>query len=121
MKKASFVLLVMLFFLVGGQSELNSCSNSVIIYAPPYNVFSPAVEVFNCFGENVGCKITVDVNNTGGTIRIKIRKHRGNNGEDWQEYLEGTWIKAQVVEAKVASTGPGGSISLYIKDGIVKD
>ena len=84
------------------------------LYAPPYNVFSKAVEVYNCFGEDVGCKITIDENGTGGNIRFKIRKNQGNNGEDWEEYAEGTWIKAQAVELKLTSTGPGGVVKIYI-------
>ncbi len=48
MRRACFILIFMTLLLTGGiQTELNSCvSNSFKIYAPPYNVFSPAYRVF---------------------------------------------------------------------------
>jgi len=88
---------------------------TVTYFAPPWNKFGPAIVVYEVFGERVGCRITVQENYAGGVIRLKVRKNGGNNGEKWREYMEGTWISAQVVEVRAASTAQAGTIILKIR------
>jgi hypothetical protein len=107
--------LCIVFIILAIQMEISPCgSKSMSLYAPPFNVFSKAYEVYACFGEDVGCKITIEENGAGGHIRFKIRKNEGNDGEGWEEYAEGTWIKAQLVELKLTSTGTGGGVKIRV-------
>lgn len=83
--------------------------------AGPYNVFSPAVPVYECFGENVGAQISLLENHTNSVVRLRVRKDRGYEGEDWYEYMAGSRIDAQVIELRAASVGPAGPIVLRVE------
>lgn len=85
------------------------------MYAGPLNNWGPEKEVYSVFGDSTGCKITVGENNTNGNIRIQIRYNTQNSTLDWHEYLEGTFIKAQVVHCRVSSTSTGGSVKIIVE------
>jgi hypothetical protein len=84
------------------------------LYAGPFSKWGTEKIVYSMFGENAGCKISVFENNTNGNIRIQIRYSTNNSTLDWIEYLEDTYISAQVIYCRVASTSTGGFIKLKI-------
>ncbi len=88
-------------------------SKLINAYAPPLNKWGTSYEVYSVFGGS-GCKISVAKNHTNGNIRMQVRYNTDTQSLDWHEYTPGTWIKAQVVYARVTSTSTGGSVILRI-------
>lgn len=88
----------------------------VDMYAGAVNQWGPEKEVYSVFGDKAGCKISVGENNTNGNIRIQIRYSTPISTLDWEEYLEGTYINAQVIRCRLSSTSTGGSVKLMIQE-----
>ena len=89
-------------------------SKLINMYAGPVNQWGSEVEVYSVFGDAAGCKIEVFENNTNGNIRLQVRYSTGHQTLDWQEYLEGTFVDAQVVNCRASSTSTGGSVQIKV-------
>lgn len=89
-------------------------SKLVNMIAGAFNAWGAQKEVYSVFGANSGCKINIAENNTNGNIRIQVRHNTDISSGDWVEYIEGTFIKAQVVYCRLSSNSTGGSVILKI-------
>ena len=89
-------------------------SNLKNLVAGPFNVWGPEQKIYSVF-DGSGCKITIFKNNTNGNIKLQVRYSTSSSTLDWIDYLEGTFINAQVIHCRLSSTSTGGSVIIKIE------
>ena len=100
---------LMFFNAVDKEGNIESTSKLYDLYAGPFGKFGAEKKVYSVFGENVGCKISIVENNAGGVISLKVHSSEDNK---WKEYIEGTYIKGQVIKVKASCVSTRGMIRI---------
>ncbi|MFK7946192.1 MAG: hypothetical protein AB8G11_01290 [Saprospiraceae bacterium] len=96
-------------------SSNNDYDKLLNVYAPPLNKWGTSYTAYSTFGENPGCKISIQENYTNGNIRLQVQYNTRHQSLEWREYVPGTWINAQVVKVRATSTLTGGTVTLKIE------
>ncbi|WP_378181091.1 hypothetical protein [Aquimarina sp. SS2-1] len=91
-----------------------SMNKLINMTAGPFGVWGAEKEIYNVFGENVGCKVSIFENNTNGNIRIQVRHNTDVSSKDWYDYIENEYIKAQVIHCRLSSNSTGGSVVIKV-------